>query len=186
MGHERGDATKVKQVDAWVETFGAILKSKPTTPDFIINFDESTGSVEPPKSRRVVGPRTKQQIQTVQGKKGWHFSVGSFVAASKKLWLSVIVVPSLSKGPDGQGQVMVPIPPPDRRYPKRSGSETLLCTTKKGFMTAEAMINLLQKLLEKINGWRRGERVLLLMDHHGSHQKESVIRFCLDNNIEPI
>ena len=29
-------------------------------------------------------------------------------------------------------------------------------------------------------------RVLLLMDHHGSHQKESVIRFCRHNKIEPI
>ena len=48
------------------------------------------------------------------------------------------------------------------------------------------MINLLQKLLEKINGWRHREKVLLLMDHYRSHQKESIIRFCLDNNIEPI
>lgn len=186
MGHERSGATKVKEMDAWVEAYGAILETRPTTPDFIINFDESTGGVETLKSKRYVGARTKKQIQTVQGKKGWHYSVCSFVAASTKLWLSAMVVPSLSEGPDGKGQVLVPLPPPDQRYPERNGSETLVCTTKEGFMTAEAMIKLLQKLLVKINGWRRGERVLLLMDHHGSHQKESVIRFCLHNNIEPI
>ena len=186
MGHERGDTTKIKEMDAWVEAYGAILKTRPTTPDFIINFDESTNSVETPKLHRYVGTKARKQIKRVQGKKGWHYSVCSFVAASTKLWLAAMVVPSLSEGPDGQGRVLVPLPPPDQRYPKRNGSESLVCTTKEGYMTADAMIKLLQKLLVKMNGWRRGERVLLLMDHHGSHQKESVIRFCLANNIEPI
>ena len=182
------DAGRVNSVtpdvlNQFIKIYKSLLAKNDYSPNFIINADESPCKFNDSDVQKLLMSSKSKRQGKVNTPKGHLRTILPFVAASGKVWMTVLIYKEVSNG-DTTKRSSIPVVPQLRLT--RSTTPTYYASTANGFITNELWKQIIDKLVERLQLSKANQHALLLLDRHSTHMELTSCKLLVDNNIQPL
>lgn len=171
------------EVDTFLTVYKTLLMEHQYESDFIINADESPCNFTNVQSYKILASAKAKKQGTINTPKSQLRTILPFVAASGRVWMTVLIYKDVTKT-DTSKDLTVPVTTELRLT--RSTMPTYYATTANGFITSELWKQIIDRLVERISAFKRGQRAILLVDRHSTHLDLSSVKSLVDSGIQPL
>jgi hypothetical protein len=154
-------------------------------PDFVINADETPVGKKQLHRARVIASVNAAKSSSITIPGGNLISVLPFVAASGKVWFTVLIFKGVSKSTNGaktKAAKPIWIKPRDTRC--RGRWPLYYASTANGYMTSDLWIHCMGILVSTVRPQRQFRDILLFVDHHSTHHNAAAIHHLLKTIFE--